>query len=670
MVVAWHGSAGLHAYDLEGRPLWSRDLGVIRHIWGWAGSPMIHGDGVYLNCGPGERTFVVAIDKRTGEPLWQTEEPGGAEDKSPKTGSWLGSWSTPVVAKVDGQEQLLVNFPGHVNAYDLKTGKILWTSDGNGDLAYTDVMIDPEQHRDRDGRLHGAAIGFKLTGGSGNITASARLWRMTRRTPSASAPASSSAGTSTCRTSRTSRATTSRPARRSGGTPSPASSSGARSSRWATAVRDQQGRRDGRLRRRPEGVPPAGDATTSPRRATRRRPCRTARSSSARRGMCGALRRSSGDRHSTSKTTHRVETQSRVCPRRAGCAGHSRGRQPVAFHVAATGTFLLPNSRPSAKPETARYPICTPAESPCEGIANPLSPREVLMWQHGLAAAELGVLARRPVSGWRCGSIVACAQEPPRTRTAVRRLPRRGRYARLTPWPRPRRPGTSPATRPEQKKNDARPLRRVRRGQGPASRPGRFEDQPEKGRDHRLRLLPRPARTPSGRCRPFEEIMKEDIAAKPKVMAAQRKLLESRYDLDAEARPRRRRCRAASRSPSGPTARLAEGMTWDKLASMTPEADHARRTPSPTRRCRTPSRRPAGRSSRRCRSRCSPGWSGSTSSSTCPRRSCPSSRRPSSSRTAPSWATSRAARSSRSTTSTGCSRTSSRRCSSTACGCC
>ena len=32
--------------------------------------------------------------------------------------------------------------------------------------------------------------------------------------------------------------------------------------------------------------------------------------------------------------------------------------------------------------------------------------------------------------------------------------------------------------------------------------------------------------------------MKADIAAKPKVMAAQRKLLESRYDLDAEARSR------------------------------------------------------------------------------------------------------------------------------------
>jgi outer membrane protein assembly factor BamB len=184
LVVAWHGSAGLHAYDLEGKPLWSRDLGVIRHIWGWAGSPVIHGDVVYLNCGPGERTFVVAVDKRTGDVLWQTDEPGGAEDKSPRTGDWLGSWSTPIVAKVNGQEQLLVNFPGHVNAYDLKSGKILWTVDGNGDLAYTDVMIDREQNiAIAMGGYGGAAIGFKLTGGSGNITQSARLWRSPGKNP-------------------------------------------------------------------------------------------------------------------------------------------------------------------------------------------------------------------------------------------------------------------------------------------------------------------------------------------------------------------------------------------------------------------------------------------------------------------------------------------------------
>jgi len=192
VVVAWHGSAGLHCYDYDGKELWSRDLGRIRHVWGWAGSPVIHGDVIYLNCGPGVRTFVAAIDKKTGDVLWQTEEPGGAEDKSKETGSWIGSWSTPVVTTVDGREQVLVFMPRKVNAYDPKTGQVLWYCTGAGDLAYTDVMLAEVPAGDGSGTgqrigvamagYTGAAIGFKL-GGSGDVTAANRLWRETRNNP-------------------------------------------------------------------------------------------------------------------------------------------------------------------------------------------------------------------------------------------------------------------------------------------------------------------------------------------------------------------------------------------------------------------------------------------------------------------------------------------------------
>lgn len=186
-VLAWHGSAGLHCYDFDGKPLWSRDLGVIRHIWGWAGSPVIHNDVVYLNAGPGVRQFVAAISLNTGDVLWQTDEPGGAEDKHPQTKNWLGSWGTPVVTKVDGEEQVLCFMSGKVNAYDPKTGKILWHCGGAGVLAYTDVIVSPEQ--DGGGKIGvamagygGAAIGFKL-GGSGDVTASNRLWQLKEKNP-------------------------------------------------------------------------------------------------------------------------------------------------------------------------------------------------------------------------------------------------------------------------------------------------------------------------------------------------------------------------------------------------------------------------------------------------------------------------------------------------------
>ena len=38
--IVWHGSAGVFAYDFDGRELWNKDLGAFTHIWGYAASPV------------------------------------------------------------------------------------------------------------------------------------------------------------------------------------------------------------------------------------------------------------------------------------------------------------------------------------------------------------------------------------------------------------------------------------------------------------------------------------------------------------------------------------------------------------------------------------------------------------------------------------------------------
>jgi cytochrome c peroxidase len=68
----------------------------------------------------------------------------------------------------------------------------------------------------------------------------------------------------------------------------------------------------------------------------------------------------------------------------------------------------------------------------------------------------------------------------------------------------------------------------------------------------------------------FEETMKADVEAKPKVMADQRKLLETRYILEPKLDPEAKMSRGKP-LPVGPTARLAEGVTFDGLAQMAPE---------------------------------------------------------------------------------------------------
>ena len=93
--------------------------------------------------------------------------------------------------------------------------------------------------------------------------------------------------------------------------------------------------------------------------------------------------------------------------------------------------------------------------------------------------------------------------------------------------------------------------------------------QPDAGRETGFQF----ARDPHNAAKPgqtFEEGMKADVAAKPGVMAAQRRLLESRYDLNPRLDPSVRMSRGKP-IPVGPTARLGSGASWDSLAAMTPE---------------------------------------------------------------------------------------------------
>jgi outer membrane protein assembly factor BamB len=179
-IVVWHSSAGIYAYDFDGTKLWSRGLGEFKHMWGDGGSPIIHDGRVILNCGPGKRVFMKALNLKDGEPLWEQEEPQDSEvSDARKDGAYKGSWTTPIVARVRGQDQIVCTMPTRVNAYDPATGKILWTCEGirgpRGDLAYSSPLI-ADEFCVAIGGFEGPSIGFRL-GELGDLTKSSREWR-------------------------------------------------------------------------------------------------------------------------------------------------------------------------------------------------------------------------------------------------------------------------------------------------------------------------------------------------------------------------------------------------------------------------------------------------------------------------------------------------------------
>jgi len=181
-VVVWHGSAGLFCYDLAGVQQWSAKPGAVTHIWGYGSSPVIHDGKVLLNFGPGVAQAVLAYDLETGNEVWSHKEPGGTDDRG---GRMSGSWSTPVIAEVGGESQIICSLPTRVVSLNPKDGSVVWSCDGligkNGNLVYTSPLISKGIGVAMGGYT-GPAIGFRLDG-KGDVTATHRLWHDDAKQP-------------------------------------------------------------------------------------------------------------------------------------------------------------------------------------------------------------------------------------------------------------------------------------------------------------------------------------------------------------------------------------------------------------------------------------------------------------------------------------------------------
>lgn len=129
-VVAWFGSEGLHAFSMDGAPLWSKNLGsfdagfymVPDAQWGVAGSPVLFDGSVLLQCDVLSDSYMLALDAATGDERWRT-----ARDDVP-------TWSTPTVHVGESRRQVICNGYRHIGGYDLDTGEELWILEGGGDI--------------------------------------------------------------------------------------------------------------------------------------------------------------------------------------------------------------------------------------------------------------------------------------------------------------------------------------------------------------------------------------------------------------------------------------------------------------------------------------------------------------------------------------------------------
>jgi outer membrane protein assembly factor BamB len=176
-VIAWFGSAGLWCWSPDGKEQWHIDLGKQHHIWGSAASPVLHGDLCILNFGPGDPSFIVAVNKKTGKEVWRFNVPPPAVMEGPGgQPGYAGSWNTGRVVKICDWPEFVISLPGAVFSLDPTTGKEFWHCNGLNPLAYCEPVVGGDHAVAGFGGFGGFSIG--VTGhGKGDITGTARVWQ-------------------------------------------------------------------------------------------------------------------------------------------------------------------------------------------------------------------------------------------------------------------------------------------------------------------------------------------------------------------------------------------------------------------------------------------------------------------------------------------------------------
>jgi outer membrane protein assembly factor BamB len=180
-VYVMTGTGILRAFDFKGNELWMRDIqkdyGRFGLNWGYASSPLLFEDSLYVQVLHGMKTddpsYVLRIDKKSGKTLWKVERPTDAIRESPD------SYTTPALLRNGKNLEIVITGGDAITGHDLGSGKELWRGIGFnlqketdyriiaspvvfGDMIYAPTRVRP-------------LIAFRA-GGRGDVSTSHRVW--------------------------------------------------------------------------------------------------------------------------------------------------------------------------------------------------------------------------------------------------------------------------------------------------------------------------------------------------------------------------------------------------------------------------------------------------------------------------------------------------------------
>ncbi|MBI2477645.1 MAG: PQQ-like beta-propeller repeat protein, partial [Planctomycetia bacterium] len=109
------GEMVVAAFDFEGHRQWLVKPGSFVSAHGFCSSPVLYKDSVIVNGDHDGDSYIVALDRKTGETLWKVDRPHQTR-----------SYVTPLIRDVAGRTQMVLSGSKHIASYDPATGKRHW----------------------------------------------------------------------------------------------------------------------------------------------------------------------------------------------------------------------------------------------------------------------------------------------------------------------------------------------------------------------------------------------------------------------------------------------------------------------------------------------------------------------------------------------------------------
>jgi outer membrane protein assembly factor BamB len=179
------GAYGTACIDTKsGKVIWKRKDLQCDHGVGPGSSPFLYQDLLILTFDGQDLQYLIALDKKTGKTVWNTPRGIDFSSYAPDTRK---AFSTPIVVKVDGKDQLISPGPHVIMALEPLTGKEIWRVRYEGFSASARPVTGNGMVFFNTGFSLSSVIAVKLAG-TGDKTSNALVWLNKRNLAARSSP--------------------------------------------------------------------------------------------------------------------------------------------------------------------------------------------------------------------------------------------------------------------------------------------------------------------------------------------------------------------------------------------------------------------------------------------------------------------------------------------------